>query len=170
MSYASKDVRLKFAEKPDLMVCLSHLWIGETTTILVSGLDVPTPRPAVPTIQVDWTDGAGITQKSLQWLVTVILKYLEAGNRVEIACTGGHGRTGTLLATLLGIVEDLPADKAIEELRARYCEEAVETIAQVRTVFDFLGYDLTSPKIVNKVFDLATSKASALYFGGYDCD
>ncbi|WP_431729726.1 protein-tyrosine phosphatase family protein [Verrucosispora sp. TAA-831] len=49
-----------------------------------------------------------------------------AGERVEVACRGGTGRTGTALAAL-AILDGLPADQAVDWVRAVYRPRAVET-------------------------------------------
>ncbi|WP_104092530.1 protein phosphatase [Arthrobacter sp. GMC3] len=46
--------------------------------------------------------------------------------RVEIACTGGHGRTGTALACI-AVFDGVPADKAVTFVREHYNPRAVET-------------------------------------------
>ena len=49
-----------------------------------------------------------------------------AGERVEIACSGGKGRTGTALA-LLAVLDGVPAEEAVGYVRAHYSAHAVET-------------------------------------------
>jgi heme-degrading monooxygenase HmoA len=56
--------------------------------------------------------------------------------RVELACGGGRGRTGTALACL-AVLDGVPADEAVAWVRARYDRRAVETRAQQRFVRDF---------------------------------
>jgi len=56
-----------------------------------------------------------------------------AGERVEVACGGGHGRTGTALACL-AVLDGVPADEAVRWVRARYARRAVETPWQRRYV------------------------------------
>lgn len=46
--------------------------------------------------------------------------------RVEIACAGGRGRTGTALACL-AIIDGVPAKQAVAFVRRHYNEHAVET-------------------------------------------
>ena len=46
--------------------------------------------------------------------------------RVEIACAGGYGRTGTALACL-AVLDGLPARQAIAYVRRHYAAQAVET-------------------------------------------
>jgi len=54
-----------------------------------------------------------------------------AGDRVEIACRGGIGRTGTALAAL-AILDGLPAEHAVDWVRTNYHHRAVETPWQRR--------------------------------------
>jgi protein-tyrosine phosphatase len=59
-----------------------------------------------------------------------------AGERVEVACGGGTGRTGTALACL-AVLDGVPADEAVAYVRAHYRPRAVETPAQRRFVAAF---------------------------------
>ncbi|MGW0810463.1 protein-tyrosine phosphatase family protein [Nonomuraea sp. NPDC002799] len=56
--------------------------------------------------------------------------------RVEIACGGGRGRTGTALACL-AVLDGVPADQAIAYVREHYTRHAVETPWQRRFVTRF---------------------------------
>ena len=56
--------------------------------------------------------------------------------RVEIACTGGYGRTGTALACL-AVLDGLPGRQAIAYVRDHYAARAVETPWQRRFVSGF---------------------------------
>jgi len=49
-----------------------------------------------------------------------------AGERVEVTCSGGIGRTGTALAAL-AILDGLPSRRAVTWIRANYDHRAVET-------------------------------------------
>ena len=49
--------------------------------------------------------------------------------RVEIACAGGHGRTGTALACL-AILDGVPGSEAVAFVREHYDPHAVETPGQ----------------------------------------
>lgn len=46
--------------------------------------------------------------------------------RVEVACAGGRGRTGTALACL-AVIDGVPADQAVAFVRQHYHPDAVET-------------------------------------------
>lgn len=56
-----------------------------------------------------------------------------AHHRVEVACAGGRGRTGTALACL-AVIDGVPAAEAVSHVRERYDPRAVETPWQRRCV------------------------------------
>jgi len=56
--------------------------------------------------------------------------------RVEIACAGGHGRTGTALACL-AVLDGVPNGVAVAYVREHYSPRAVETPWQRRFVGRF---------------------------------
>ena len=56
--------------------------------------------------------------------------------RVEIACGGGRGRTGTALACL-AVLDGVPAAHAVAWVRRSYDPRAVETPWQRRWVIRF---------------------------------
>jgi hypothetical protein len=61
-----------------------------------------------------------------------------ATERVEVACVGGRGRTGTALACLC-VLAGTPAAEAVAYVRANYDPHAVETPGQRRFVRRFAG-------------------------------
>ena len=56
--------------------------------------------------------------------------------RVEVACGGGRGRTGTALACL-AVLDGVPAGQAVAYVREGYDRRAVETPGQKRYVRGF---------------------------------
>jgi len=56
--------------------------------------------------------------------------------RVEVACWGGNGRTGTALACI-AILDGVPVEQAVGYVREHYRPHAVETAAQQRYVRRF---------------------------------
>ncbi|MGR8008836.1 protein-tyrosine phosphatase family protein [Streptomyces hypolithicus] len=58
------------------------------------------------------------------------------GERVEIACAGGQGRTGTALACL-AVLDGVPRREAVAYVREHYAPRAVETPWQRRFVARF---------------------------------
>ena len=59
-------------------------------------------------------------------------------DRVEIACLGGRGRTGTALACL-AVLDGVPSPDAVAYVREHYSPRAVETPWQRRFVRVFTG-------------------------------
>ncbi|TQJ88024.1 protein-tyrosine phosphatase family protein [Streptomyces sp. SLBN-31] len=59
-----------------------------------------------------------------------------ARERVEVACGGGRGRTGTALACL-AVLDGVPAEEAVGFVRLHYDRRAVETPWQKRYVRHF---------------------------------
>jgi hypothetical protein len=59
-----------------------------------------------------------------------------ASGRVEVACGGGRGRTGTALACL-AVLDGVPPEEAVGYVRAHYDRHAVETPWQARYVRQF---------------------------------
>ena len=60
-----------------------------------------------------------------------------ATERVEIACTGGVGRTGTALACLVAL-DGMPGDAAVDYVRRHYSPRAMETPWQRRFAKTFV--------------------------------
>lgn len=63
--------------------------------------------------------------------------------RVEIACGGGRGRTGTALACI-AVLDGVPAEQAVAFVRKRYDQHAVETPWQRRYVARFPSDELAA--------------------------
>ncbi|QFZ22864.1 protein-tyrosine phosphatase family protein [Saccharothrix syringae] len=61
-----------------------------------------------------------------------------AGERVEVACGGGIGRTGTVVACL-AVLAGVPSTEAVAWTRAHYHRRAVETPWQKKWVVRFPG-------------------------------
>lgn len=59
-----------------------------------------------------------------------------AGEAVEVACLGGVGRTGTVMACV-AVLSGVPAEEAVAWTRAHYHPKAVETPWQRRWVRRF---------------------------------
>lgn len=59
-----------------------------------------------------------------------------ANERVEVACGGGRGRTGTALACM-AVLDGVPPDRAVAYVRRHYHPRAVETPWQRRFVLRF---------------------------------
>ena len=81
-------------------------------------------------------------------LVGILMPEMKKGKKVTVCCTGGHGRTGTVVSILSWLIraklKELQPDNPVTWLRKYYCEEGVETQAQEQYVYDILGLDITA--------------------------
>jgi hypothetical protein len=85
-------------------------------------------------------DFGGVPEGWLDLLMEYIIPNMRSGYRVCVFCVGGHGRTGTVLASLIAILEsksDTP--DPIQAIRERYCYRAVETLEQAEGIFALRG-------------------------------
>ncbi len=88
---------------------------------------------------LDWPD-FGVPENATQVVagLRAMLDRARGGERVEIGCLGGHGRTGTALACLCVLIGHPPSE-AVAWVRANYCVSAVETAEQEAFVVGLMG-------------------------------
>lgn len=90
------------------------------------------PVPAWPHRRIRWPDfGIPLDRADALDALREAYRRACAGERVEAACHGGVGRTGTALAAL-AILDGLPAGEALTWVRTAYHRRAVETPGQRR--------------------------------------
>ncbi len=94
----------------------------------------PAWEPDWPADWIDWPD-FGTPHNGPLATAVIIQAYRRArsGQRVEVACTGGTGRTGTVIACM-AILAGHPADDAVGWTRRHYRPRAVETPGQRRWI------------------------------------
>lgn len=94
----------------------------------------PAWRPDWPADWIEWPDFR--TPKDRDAAAAAIRRAFllaRAGERVEVACGGGVGRTGTVIACM-AVLAGHPAADAVEWTRRNYRPRAVETRGQRRWV------------------------------------
>jgi hypothetical protein len=89
-------------------------------------------------------DFGGVPDNWGQFILRQVIPLLEecaqSDARVLCFCTGGHGRTGTLLASLIAVLESAKeTPDPIAAVRQRHCHHAVETYAQAEGIFALRG-------------------------------
>lgn len=94
------------------------------------------PVVAWPSRWVRWPDFGLPSDRREAREVFVEAWEQAATERVEIACVGGRGRTGTALACL-AVLDGVPPERAVDFVRQQYDPRAVETPWQRRYVSRF---------------------------------
>jgi protein-tyrosine phosphatase len=102
---------------PDYGLYLDHQW-----------------KPPWHHVHLEWPDfGVPDDPAGMVAALRTVLDRSRAGERVEVGCLGGHGRTGTALACLAVLTGEDPRS-AVAWVREHYCPRAVETPEQVALV------------------------------------
>jgi len=83
-----------------------------------------------PHVLLDWPD-FGIPRETDVAVeeIRVAFERARRGDAVEVACVGGHGRTGTVLACM-AILAGVPVTESVRWVREAYCQRAVQEPAQ----------------------------------------
>lgn len=76
--------------------------------------------------------------------IVAAYRLARSSSRVEIACTGGTGRTGTVIACM-AVLAGHPADAAVAWTRSHYRPRAVETPGQRRWIAWFAHHHDRTP-------------------------
>ena len=97
-------------------------------------------------VYLPWQDRGVPTLDRCMMLLEWINPLIDAGKRIEIACMGGHGRTGTLTAMImLSRNAKLNAADAIKLVRTAYCDEAIESYTQEKAIYEIAGEEAPPP-------------------------
>lgn len=122
----TRDLRSEDLEKADLLVPLLEnvpFAFGRRYEILAAPL----------------RDFGGVPEGWSEFVESVC-DELALGRRILTFCMGGHGRTGTMLASLIAVLETAKeTPDPIAAARERHCERAVETLAQCEAIFALRG-------------------------------
>ena len=92
-------------------------------------------------VYLPWSDRGAPPMHKITPLLDWLCAELDSDRTFEIACMGGHGRTGTLAAMLLLRRADgkIKPGEAISLIREVYCKEAIESWEQVQRIFESVG-------------------------------
>ena len=119
-------VPLTQSPEPDYAVYLDERWDGD-------------PEVTWPYRMITWPDfGSPEDVSELFEVIGDLYARAQAGEVVQIACYGGLGRTGTVLACL-AVCAGVQFNDAVGWVRANYDRRAVETNEQARLVETFAG-------------------------------
>jgi hypothetical protein len=139
----------------------NSIWTNDGT--VVRQMEGPTEDRGleIRKMYVEWGDMRSVPLSTLSLVLKYIHNALENGEDIEVACMGGHGRTGTLAAAVC-MMYNMGVKEAINHVREEYCKEAIESCEQVDMLFDLYeamypdreveeGRDTIIPKKILKV-------------------
>lgn len=109
---------------------------GPAPTFAVHLLGKPPPDSPWESRWLHWPDFRLPADRSQAGEVFHEVWDRAGSERVEVACAGGRGRTGTALACL-AVIDGVPAGQAVSFVRRHYDSHAVETPWQRRYVARF---------------------------------
>lgn len=136
-SYGQKPA---YGDDPDIGFYLDRAWQPYYELVTSPGMHLPWAkrnRARMQWVIYPWSDFQDPDSiREFELVTRWLLDHIMLGKRVEVGCVGGHGRTGTLLASLL-ILQGVDAWSAIDRIRHTYCEWAVESLQQERFLEDF---------------------------------
>jgi hypothetical protein len=124
-SLDSPDRRLHTAhdEPADFGLFLDERWRGETNARTAHFVYWPMLE-------------APVEDELLVVRVEEAAQALRDGQRVEVGCFGGHGRTGTVVALLDVLLGGVSPEAALARMRTDYCEWSVGSVDLERFLFD----------------------------------
>jgi hypothetical protein len=101
-------------------------------------------QPDWPAEVIDWVDfGLPRAPEDAARSIRAAFERARKGERVEVGCLGGLGRTGTALACM-AVLAGVPPEEAVAWVRAHYQTQAVETTEQEAWVHWFVTNGCTS--------------------------
>lgn len=151
--------------KPDYYVSLNGGEMRPLVRDLGFGLKVKVKTPKG--LSVDWPD-YGVPDLDREFWQALSDKLWTLKGKLYMGCGAGHGRTGTALAILVGLLG--VSDKPVEWVRKNYNSQAVETTAQVEYVKKMTGFeeDLEGSAVVKTVgYGAAYGAKSAYSYDDY---
>jgi protein-tyrosine phosphatase len=101
--------------------------------------DFSAASAVIPTAFIPWTDMKA-PHRRINDYVEWAVKYIAEGNWLQVGCIGAHGRTGTFIALML-LHSELAATAfdAIKQTRELYCDKAVESLDQIKYIYEYAG-------------------------------
>lgn len=134
MASSQRDWKLGAPPQVDAGVYLDSSWVRKLGVI---GHEIRCAA-GYPALLLDWPDMGTPDKHHLEIAITWTRRYLAAGKAVEVACIGGHGRTGTFIGCLLREYGFGPKE-AVKIVKEVVCKECIETSPQEKLIAEWKG-------------------------------
>ena len=118
---------------PTAGVYLDQSWMQDFGTLWTTSKMPEHIKPKHDILILRWPDRGVIPVWDLSVGVVWAIEKARAGEIVDVACLGSHGRTGTFMAAMLIYMGRTPGE-AIAQVRKGHCERAIETDGQEKLV------------------------------------
>lgn len=123
-------------------------------------------RPYWRAEHIDWPDFGipGHDAIAFEQLLEAV-ERIQRGQRVEVGCIGGHGRTGTMIAAMC-VMLGMEPKTAVKYVRDTYCHHAIETDRQEWWV-EFIDSEINGTELRPEPADYYGGWGGSSYGGGY---
>lgn len=121
----------------DLLLNLTGSTVLSRHLIPVPALARWQQPPLVPEIVLEWPD-MGVVDLPREFWIDLVSYLQQSHSDMLIFCVGGHGRTGTAIASIMTVC-GWESNDAIAWVRAHYCSRAIETKKQEEYVRRIAG-------------------------------
>ena len=117
-------------------------WFGSSTGINSNSTNNDDNNPKIDYFHISIEDYGVPSVEELDYVVNYITRQIDKGKPVMVHCSGGRGRTGTILAAYLIKNEkgDMNAEQAIKKINKIRGGESIQSKDQERIVFDYEKY------------------------------
>lgn len=130
----------------DIVLNLSGTRVSKRHEIPIKALKKWESKEKYTEICLDWPDRGTVTLPKQWW--TDLLNHLKQNKlRMLVFCVGGHGRTGTAICSLLITAFGWEPKEACSWIWENYCEEAIESNAQIQYCYNLVGQTYIPPAV-----------------------
>lgn len=146
----------------DIVLNLTGNKVSRCHDIPVKALKKWESKEKFKEICLDWPDHGIVSLPRQFW--KELFTFIKTGKKkMVVFCIGGHGRTGTAIASLLVTGFNYQPQDACKWIWDNYCKEAIETSGQINYVYNLAGKTYIPPKE-----DKDSQKNLPLYQGAWD--
>ncbi len=117
-------------------------------------------------IVLDWPDFGVLTTLPKEFWIQLLTMVKAKKAKLLTFCVGGHGRTGTALASMLVTEFNYGAQQAIDWVKTTYCSKAIEAVSQEKYIYTMAGEKFIPPP-VSETKTLGKGNGQTTLIGGW---